>query len=122
VAHFGSYWRGVTGHLHRSIATALERWRGIIRFHGWMIALGALLAIPGIMLARDRASRNGIALLFGCAVVQLVGSVLLIGYGFRYGIPPAILLVVVGGRSAELIAQRVGPAVLARRRTIMRWA
>jgi hypothetical protein len=108
-------WGPVVVHVHESLARSLERWRGIVRIHPWMLALGALLGVPGILLAADRATRDGLALLWASALSLLVGSVAATFYDFRFGVPPAILLVIVGARSAEVIAQRFGTAALTRR-------
>jgi hypothetical protein len=102
-----AYWGPVVVHVHESIARFLERWRGIVRIHPWMLALGALLGLAGILLASDRASREGLALLWASALALLLGSVAVSNYDFRYGVPPAMLLVIVGARGAELITQRL---------------
>ena len=110
-----AYWGPVVVRVHESIARFLERWRGIVRIHPWMLLLGALFGLTGILLAADRASRDGLALLWAIALALLVVSVAVQFFDFRMGVPPAMLLVIVGARGAELIAQRFGQAALTRR-------
>ena len=105
--------------LRRGIAGALESWRGIVRIHGWMIGLGILLAISGMILAPDRATRSGLALLLFGGLALMVGSVAVNVYGFRYGIPPGVLLIIAGARGAEVLTLRLPSAlqISNRRRT-----
>ena len=97
-----------------SIARFLERWRGIVRIYPWMLLLGALFGLTGILLAADRASRDGLALLWAIALALLIVSVAVQYFDFREGVPAAMLLVIVGARGAELIGQRFGAAALTR--------
>ena len=102
-----AYWGPVVVHVRASIARALERWRGIVRIHPWMLALGAVLGLVGILLTADRVSREGVALLWATALALFLATVAVTYYDFRLGVPPAMLLVIAGARGAELIAQRL---------------
>lgn len=105
-----AYWGPVGVHVRASIARVLERWRGIVRIHPWMLALGAVLGLLGMVLTTDRVSREGVALLWATALALLLASVAVDFYDFRLGVPPAMLLVIVGARGAELIALAGGRA------------
>lgn len=110
-----AYWGPVVVHVRASIARVLERWRGIVRVHPWMLALGALLGLLGMLLTADRVSREGIALLWATALAMLLATVAVTFYDFRLGVPPAMLLVIAGARGAEVIAQRFVASALTHR-------
>ncbi len=101
-----AYWGPTTIHIHPAIVNALESWRRIVHVHGWMVALGVLLGLAGMMLAPDRATREGLALLLGSALAVLVGSALVAEYLYRYAIPPAALLMLAGARGAQVVVAR----------------
>jgi hypothetical protein len=101
------YYGPVTVRVRHHIVDALTTWQGIVRAHGWMIGLAGLLALAGILYAPDPDTRAGLALLLASALAILVVSAMVSEYSYRYGIPPAALLMVAGARGAEVILTRV---------------
>jgi hypothetical protein len=111
-----AYWGPVTVHTDTTIVNALERWRRIVRVHGWMLVLGLLFTVAGIARAPDRSTRRGLVLLLASALSILVGTALVAGYNYRYGIAPAALLMLAGSRGVEMIVTQPRRTRLWRRR------
>ena len=53
-----AYWRTPRVHLQRRIVLGLEGWRRVVRIHGAVIGICALLALIGLGLARDARERR----------------------------------------------------------------
>jgi hypothetical protein len=100
------YYGPVAVRVRPSIVRALTTWQQIIRIHGWLMGLTALLASAGIWYAPDKRTRTGLSLLLATALVMLFVSTMVSGYWYRYGIPSAVLLLVAGARGAEVTATR----------------
>jgi hypothetical protein len=108
------YYGRVDVHVRPGIINALTTWQGIVRTHGWMIGLAALLGFAGIFCTRDRGTRAGLALLLANALSVVLVSTMVSEYSYRYALPSAFLLMVAGARGAEVVIARARSARLAR--------
>jgi hypothetical protein len=100
------YYGPVTVRVDSGIVNALTAWQRIVRIHGWMIGLAALLTLAGMLYAPDRGTRDGLILLLACVLLMLLVSSMTSGYWYRYGIPSAVLVIVAGARGTEVTALR----------------
>jgi hypothetical protein len=85
--------------VHAEAARPLADYQSVFRVHGWLLALLAVLAIAGAVLARG-SLRYGVAL-FGLSALVLLGFPAAVSTStWRYTIPAAPLLVAAGAIGA----------------------